>query len=747
MSWRYLGNDKSVYRRLRALLPLAISVICFTVAAFGQTQYIITKIAGTFDGTYNSGDGGLAVNAAMNYPTSVGLDNAGNVYVLDSQNARIRKVDTNGIITTVAGGGTADPQSGAPATEVNLGFFGESSLSLFVDGAGDVYLGVANLVYKIDSSGAIANIAGGGIDLSDRIPAAKANLGSVNALTMDRTGNLYIVCQDGRLLRKIDTSGIVTTIAGSTFSGYSGDGGSATQAYISASGIAVDASGAVYIADEGNYRIRKVSGGIITTVAGNGMDASTGDGGQATSASIVPHGIAVDANGNLYSTDQISNTIRKITPAGVITTIAGAGDMPNVYDGVPANSVYFAEYGTGPAGIVLAPGGRIYFTDMANCRIDLLTPVPGADNSAQPLIFTNPYAGFVFSGGQFGPVSSGDAAKAMPAQAFIADGVSAAVAVFRSSSNDPVMFQLDPGSPASLTPYDPNFLTDNPSTGTNQPVTLTPSFDDGSGNYTFLAMVWPPQTMPVANPGSGQLPSMQINVTAVQDSTSSGAPLSLLPPPLLLVHGVWSSALQAGFSPFSSPPGFFSWISARYPHRLIYPVDYGQYSALSFDSPPIQSRLAEAMASAFNDTAQQNVVARTVDVVGHSMGGLVTRYYLGMGSQNAAPYLASNPVHKLITIGTPHLGSNLAAQLLLHQNDGLAEVSPLAAIACGVYLLPRASWGACWRAWGRASVAARSSPWRPTPANSRQSASPLVNLPIAPSWESRRRPFPVPVHC
>jgi pimeloyl-ACP methyl ester carboxylesterase len=160
--------------------------------------------------------------------------------------------------------------------------------------------------------------------------------------------------------------------------------------------------------------------------------------------------------------------------------------------------------------------------------------------------------------------------------------------------------------------------------------------------------------------------------------------IALEPPPLLLIHGVWSNAAATGFSSIS--PGFYRWISSQYPHNLIYAVDYGSLSSQAFSDPGIQSRLLSRMTNALASAAAAGMAARSVDVVAHSMGGLVTRYFLSTAGYSRNPALLPNPIHKLITIGTPHLGTNLATTLVNNQDQTTVfAASPLVLALCQAF--------------------------------------------------------------
>ncbi len=273
---------------------------------------IISTVAG--NGSFGfSGDDGVATSASLYYPTHVAVDASGNLYIADQGNNRIRKVSPSGIISTVAGNGSA-------------GFSGDGGL------------------------------------------ATAASLYRPQGVAVDALGNLYIADISNQRIRKVNTSGIISTVAGIGSFGFSGDGGSATAASLhNPSGVAVDASGNLYIADYSNYRIRKVNtSGIISTVAGNSSYGFSGDGGSATAARLNnPIGVAVDASGNLYIADENNNRIRKVSPSGIISTVAGNGISGFSGDGGAATAASL-NY---PRGVVVDGSGNLYIADKDNYRI------------------------------------------------------------------------------------------------------------------------------------------------------------------------------------------------------------------------------------------------------------------------------------------------------------------------------------------------------------------------------------------
>jgi uncharacterized protein (TIGR03437 family) len=323
---------------------------------------LITTVAGTGVPGF-SGDGGLAVNAKLDYPFGVALDAAGNLYISDQFNARIREV-SGGTIKTVAGNGFTDyGGDGGPAT--SAGLYNPRGIAL--DTLGNLYITDEDH-YRIRkvSGGIITTVAGNGSDgfSGDGGPATSASLASPYAVAVDGAGSLYIADFDNLRIRKV-SGGTISTVAGDGVVGFSGDGGPATGASLYPVGVAVDASGQIFIADFLNERVRKVSGGVITTVAGNGGGTLFGDGGPAAAAALLnPIDVVVDPAGNLYIADMGNNCVRKVS-GGILTTVAGNGIAGYSGDGGLATSAAL----NGPVGLALDAAGNLYIADQNNSRI------------------------------------------------------------------------------------------------------------------------------------------------------------------------------------------------------------------------------------------------------------------------------------------------------------------------------------------------------------------------------------------
>jgi len=321
---------------------------------------IITTVAGTGTPDYG-GDNGPATSAALLYPTGVAVDAAGNLYIADFYNNRVREV-SGGIITTVAGygGDCCILGDGRLATSAQL----HNPSDVAVDSTGNLYIadGGDARVRKV-SNGLITTMAGGGPPLGSKSLATSAQLLYPQGVAVDTTGNVYMADSTDALIRKV-SSGIITTVAGTGTPGYSGDGGPAISAQLSYPiAVAADAGGSLYIADL--TRIRRVSSGVITTVAGNSFVGYSGDTGPATSAMLFsPQGVAVDAAGTVYIADSGNNRIRRVSN-GVITTVAGNGTSGYNGDNIPATSATLS----GPYGVAVDAAGNLYIADFGNCRI------------------------------------------------------------------------------------------------------------------------------------------------------------------------------------------------------------------------------------------------------------------------------------------------------------------------------------------------------------------------------------------
>lgn len=405
------------------------------IGTFGTFGSINTVVGNGTPGF--SGDGALATWASLYNNTSarklgkffldlkelrirgnfygVAVDSIGNFYIADTGNNRIRMVDTTGNISTVAGNGTPGfGGDGTPATGANL----NNPTGVAVDSVGNLYIADLgnNCIRRVATDGTINTVAGNGIYgySGDGMPATGANLNSPYGVAVDSLNNLYIADTGNSSIRKVDTNGIISTVAGNGMPGLSGDGTPATGAQLGyPTGVAVDSLGNLYIADQANNLIRKVNVGLtvgtfgnINTVAGGGTGFV--DGGPATGSSLLfPESVAVDGIGNIYIADTYDRRIRKVDVAtGNISTVAGDGNYGFSGDGGDATLAAL----TYPTGLSLDRNGNLYFSDPGNNRIRMVAGI----GVFPPVITQNPTAQTACEGGK---VSFTAAASGSPAPA------------------------------------------------------------------------------------------------------------------------------------------------------------------------------------------------------------------------------------------------------------------------------------------------------------------------------------------
>jgi uncharacterized protein (TIGR03437 family) len=366
-----LAEEKTSVKQSRSAALWLLLAGSMATAWPQAPQYTISTVAG--NGTAgDTGDGGPATSAELNGPRGVTEDIYGNLYIAEYYGQRVRKVTPNGTITTLAGTGVAGfSGDGGPATSAQL----NGPYRVTIDLAGNVYIPDSSnfRIRKVSPDGTIATIVGNGTEgyAGDGGPAVNAELNYPEAVAFDSAGNYYIADEGANVVRKVDTSGNISTAVGTGSPGYTGDGGPATAATLNGPvGVQVNSSGVIYISDQVNNVIRMVTNGTITTVAGTGVFGFGGDGGPAIDAEFAyPASIGLDAAGNLYIPDVNNSRIRELLTNGTIWTVAGNGAESYSGDGGPAVDAAINV----PRSVSVAPNGNVYIGDFGNNRVRLLT--------------------------------------------------------------------------------------------------------------------------------------------------------------------------------------------------------------------------------------------------------------------------------------------------------------------------------------------------------------------------------------
>ena len=564
-------------------MRILTTVMAFGLAALPcLAQGTISTVAGSAN-CCNSADGLQATSAWLASAAGIVFDRHGNLYIVQASTSKIRKVSPSGILTTVAGNGTLGYSGdGGPATSAALSPSGADITGLAIDASGNLFFSdVQNhVVRKIDAnSGIINTVAGNGTPgfAGDGDAATKAQLNYPADLVFDGAGNLYIADSNNERVRKVDTAGTITTFAGNGNVAYSGDGVQATATAVHRpEGLAFDSAGNLYISETSDSRVRRVdSRGIITTVAGQTKKTNgfSGDGGPATAATLAgPIGLVVDNSGNLYIADNSNGRIRKVDAAGIITTYAGiTGNASTpIGDGGPATKAFLGI----PKAVTLDGAGNLHIAGSAGGVVRVRKVTAGAALSTNPASLS-----FSYSTGGTPPASqtvdvsfSGAAVKF---DAAISSGGNW-LSVTPASATTPATLTVSVKPAGLASGVYQGAITLTPASGSQQSfaVTLTvsgasaPSFTAASvvnalGYQTKLA----PDTVFVIF-GSGMGPASLVAGTGPDYSTSLGGTSITFTPSgggtAINAKMVYSSAGQiAGLLPSSIAPGAYA-VSVSY---------------------------------------------------------------------------------------------------------------------------------------------------------------------------------------
>jgi uridylate kinase len=570
---------------------------------------VITTVAGTGAPGFN-GDGGAPEQATLSSPTGVVVDGAGNLYIADTENNRVREVVAGSdTISTVAGTGSVGYSGdGGPATQAAL----SHPAGVAVDSQGNLYFsdqydqGVREV---FGSTGAITTVAGTGIAGfgGDSGPAAQATLNFPVGVAVDSAGNVFIADRDNNRIREVlSGSRIITTVAGTGAPDFSGDDGAASEATLSMPhGLAVDSHGDLFIADTYNQRVREILSGsnIITTVAGTGSAGYSGDSGPASLAQLdMPLGVAVDAADNLYIADSVNQRIRKVNlNSKTITTIAGDGVEGYSGDGGPATSASLQL----PSGVAVDGSGDIYVADGLNHVVRMVDATTGFIST----IAGNGTAGF---GGDGGPAvdatfgNLGNVAVDATNDVFIADYTNNRVRVVGSGANPPPPTATTTPSEASTpTPSDtaapPSTPTSTPTpSGTVAPASTPTSTPTPTGGLTIV--------------GSGTVDAQDGGV--ITGAVPSGESIDVSFPPGAVPAGQTLTVTLAAFNiPPSPPPDGDNVVGLDFDLSAVDSANtpVSQFTApvtISFDCPA--SGDPSLMKFAFYDTTQSAWVPLSV---------------------------------------------------------------------------------------------------------------------------------------
>jgi sugar lactone lactonase YvrE len=326
---------------------------------------VVSTLAGLAGNSGSSDGTGSA--ARFHTPTGVAVDGSGNVYVADTTNCSIRKVTPDGVVSTLAGGSSGSSDGAGSAAKF------KNPQGVAVDGSGNLYVAdTGNYTIRlVTPSGVVSTLAGvaGTQGFSDGTGSA-AIFGGPSSVALDASGNVYVADTLFSTIRKVTPGGVVSTLAGSVGNSGSSDGTGSAAKFNGPSGVSVDGSGNIYVADNGNCSIRKVTpGGVVSTLAGLAGSLGSSNGSGSAARFFYPTSVAVDSSGNVYVADSGNNTLRKVVPGGVVSTLAGLAGSPGSSDGT-GNAAQLSS----PAGVMVDGSGNVYVADQSNQTIRKVTP-------------------------------------------------------------------------------------------------------------------------------------------------------------------------------------------------------------------------------------------------------------------------------------------------------------------------------------------------------------------------------------
>jgi hypothetical protein len=644
---------------------------------------VVTTLAGSSGSGFADGTGAAA---QLNAPGGIATDSSGNVYIADQDNQEIRKMTPAGVVTTIAGspgnGGSADGTG--PAAQFYFPF------GVAVDGAGNVFVAdsLANTIRKITPGGAVTTLAGSPFTAGSSDGTGSAALfNDPFAIAVDSNDVVYVSERKNNTIRKVTQAGAVTTLAGTAGSSGSNDGTGAAARFNLPAGLAVDSNGNVFVADATNDTIRKItSAGVVTTIAGSPQQTGSTDGTGSAARFFFPVGLALDSSGNIYVTDDANNTIREVTQAGVVTTLAGNAALAAIPSLIPGSSD-----GTGPAALFNAPAGiavdslgNLYVSDTGNYTIRRGTL------SGAPLITAQPTDQYVSLSGSatFSVTASGS--SSLTYQWYLngaaisgATGSSYTIANAQASDGGPYTVTVTDSDGSTTSNVGNLFVNSGTSTsrlvnistratvGTGGNILIPGLVIGGSGTETLLVRGDGPALTQFSVPGVLLAPSL-----SVYDSNQH----------LIASNTAWGTNTNpAQIASVSSQVGAFALVSGSKDCALIATLPAGAYTVqISGVGATTGVALAEVYEVASTGTARLvNISTRAT--VGTGGNILIPGFVIsGSGSEQLlvradGPSLAQFSVPGILA--QPSLGVYNSAQVQIASNTGWGTASNPAQIA------------------------------------------------------------------